>query len=196
MLPLCLFLAQDFWLKPELFRPLGAQVIRVQLEGARPNEVTQGRLIAGWRSHAFEDLRVEKGVAVADVMGPREAGSFVLAARAGMRFAKAIGYTGAPASGFDTVVGFALELVPNVNPYGLKAGGKLPVRVVARGRPRPGVVLSWSRERRGQTTSGTLVSDGSGVVWLPLTGPGLWRLSAAAVPYRSTLIFEFEEDRP
>lgn len=196
MLALCLFLAQDFWLKPDLFRPLGAQVIRVRLEGARPAEVTQGRLVAGWRVQPFEDLRTEKGAVVADVMGPRDAMSFVLAARAGMRFAKAIGYTGAPAAGFDTVLGFALELTPVVNPYGLKAGGTLPVRVIARGRPRAGVVITWSRERRGQVTNGTLVSDANGVAKLLLSGPGLWRLAAAAVPYRSTLVFEFEEDRP
>jgi hypothetical protein len=56
--------------------------------------------------------------------------------------------------------------------------------------------MSWSRERRGQITSGTLVTDGSGVAKLAFSGPGIWRLSAAAVPYRSTLTLEFEEDRP
>ena len=75
--------------------------------------------------------------------------------------------------GFDRVLGFPVELVPGVNPYELKAGDELPVRVLREGEPLAGALVTAyphgdpSRSVRGR-------SDEDGRVKLRLGQPGPW----------------------
>ena len=76
-------------------------------------------------------------------------------------------------AGFDRVLGFPVELITDVNPYGLKAGGELPVRVLREGEPLAGALVTAyphgepSRSVRGR-------SDEDGRVKLRLGQPGPW----------------------
>jgi uncharacterized GH25 family protein len=47
----------------------------------------------------------------------------------------------APAAGFDRPVGMTLELIPEKNPYGLKPGEELPVRLLYQGKPLAGALV-------------------------------------------------------
>ena len=76
-------------------------------------------------------------------------------------------------AGFDRVLGFPVELVAKLNPYGLKAGDELPVRVLRQGEPLAGALVTAyphgepSRPVRGR-------SDEDGRVELRLPRPGPW----------------------
>jgi uncharacterized GH25 family protein len=59
-----------------------------------------------------------------------------------------VGATAAPAAlpvsamtGFDRPVGMTLELIPEKNPYALKAGDELPVRLLYQGKPLAGALV-------------------------------------------------------
>lgn len=84
-------------------------------------------------------------------------------------------------------VGLALELVPEQNPYGLRPGAALTVRVLAAGRPVAGqLVRLWQRGSRGPALLSKLRSNQNGRVLLHLPTPGEYlistvRLEAASV---------------
>ena len=71
------------------------------------------------------------------------------------------------------MLGFPVELVAKLNPYGLKAGDELPVRVLRQGEPLAGALVTAyphgepSRPVRGR-------SDEDGRVKLRLPRPGPW----------------------
>lgn len=107
--------------------------------------------------------------------GEREAKGRELFARC----AKSLLSAGDPArgSGFDRVVGFPVELVPEQNPYRLKSGEQLAVRMLREGRPLPGVLVVGYPHRdpessvRGRT-------DDEGRVVLRLDRAGSWLIKA------------------
>ncbi|HTR04600.1 MAG TPA: DUF4198 domain-containing protein [Thermoanaerobaculia bacterium] len=80
-------------------------------------------------------------------------------------------------SGYDRVLGLTLELVPERNPYALKAGDTLPVRLLDQGKPLAGALVAalpygapdarlWQR------------TDGDGRVRLVLPKDGVWLVEA------------------
>lgn len=75
--------------------------------------------------------------------------------------------------GWDKVLGLELELVPERNPYALKPGEPLPVRLLYRGEPLDGaLVVALSGEARVSARS-----EG-GRASLRLDRPGLWLVKA------------------
>ena len=72
-----------------------------------------------------------------------------------------------------------VEIVPQVNPYGLKLGDKLPISVFFNGNPLPNAELAWSFPGQGEKFAGTVVTDKNGKVTIPLTkaGPHVIRLT-------------------
>ncbi len=76
-------------------------------------------------------------------------------------------------------VGLAVEILPLKNPYTLKKGDDLRVRVVFRGKPLVGAELSWSYPGNGETFAGTKITgkDGEAVVPLEKSGPYVLRLT-------------------
>ncbi len=96
------------------------------------------------------------------------------------RSAKALvaaGGSGSGASGFDRVLGLTLELVPEKNPYGVKAGGELPVRVLYDGKPLAGaLVAALPYENPEQKVAQR--SDAQGRVTLRLPREGVWLIKA------------------
>lgn len=80
-----------------------------------------------------------------------------------------------PSNAFATVLGYPAELVPVQNPYALKVGATLELRVLVDGKPKAGQLVLYG----GLTASGGRVaqrnvrSDAAGVVRVPIdrTGP-------------------------
>ncbi len=76
-------------------------------------------------------------------------------------------------------VGLALELVPEQNPYGLRPGAALTVRVLAAGRPVAGqLVRLWQHGNQGSVLLTKLHSNQNGRVLLHLPTPGEYLVSA------------------
>jgi Domain of unknown function (DUF4198) len=81
-----------------------------------------------------------------------------------------------PGAGFSTVLGYPAELVPVENPYALKVGSTLSLRVLVDGKPVANQFVQYG----GLTTSGGRVaqrnvrSDAAGVVRIPLDRTGVY----------------------
>ena len=102
----------------------------------------------------------------------RSAKALVAAGGSGSGFGSGYG-----ASGFDRVLGLTLELVPEKNPYGMKAGGELPVRVLYDGKPLAGaLVAALPYENPEQKVAQR--SDAQGRVTLRLPREGVWLVKA------------------
>lgn len=115
---------------------------------------------------AISALRAKRGQSAAPV---REVFS---------RCAKAVltvGGTGG--AGYDRVLGLTLELVPELDPSGVPAGGELPVRLLYHGKPLAGaLVTAISRDRPEAKVSGR--TDRAGRVRLPLDHASEWLIKA------------------
>jgi uncharacterized GH25 family protein len=93
-------------------------------------------------------------------------------------YAKSILVAGAPSEGFKTVVGLPIEMVPEKDPYRLKPGEALPIRVLYRGVPAADVDVKAASSGVGiekQHSVGR--TDANGRILIPVT-PGRWRLHA------------------
>ena len=88
-----------------------------------------------------------------------------------------------PAAAADTayrrILGAPLELVPEQNPYRLKPGGTLTVRVLRAGQPVAGALVQlWQRQPAGQATRRTVLrANKNGRLLLRLSGPGPYLLA-------------------
>lgn len=90
------------------------------------------------------------------------------------RCAKSLLRVGEGSSGYDRALGLELELVPEKDPYSLKPGEALPVRLLYRGEPLDGalvVAMASPGSRVAARTSGGRAS-------LVLDRPGLWLVKA------------------
>lgn len=84
---------------------------------------------------------------------------------------------GGPGTGFDKVLGLELELVAEKNPYALKPGEDLPLRLLYKGKPLDGALLV--AVPKGQPDAKALArSDRHGRAALRLDRPGLWLVKA------------------
>jgi len=82
-----------------------------------------------------------------------------------------------PRTGYDGVLGLSLELVPELDPSGLPAGGELPLRLLYRGKPLAGtLVTAMSHDRPEAKVSAR--TDRSGRVRLPIDHAGDWLVKA------------------
>ena len=80
-------------------------------------------------------------------------------------------------TGFDRVLDFPVELVPELNPYGLTAGDELPVRILREGKPLA-EVLVVAYPHGDPARSVRQRSDEEGRVKLPLGQAGPWLVKA------------------
>jgi uncharacterized GH25 family protein len=90
------------------------------------------------------------------------------------RCAKSLLWAGpAAASGYDRVLEFTLELIPEPNPYSLHAGEELSVQVLYRGAPLGGARVV-ARHATDSTAAVESKTDAKGRVHLRLAQPGVW----------------------
>jgi uncharacterized GH25 family protein len=101
------------------------------------------------------------------------------------KFAKALLVSEAPDASFRTPLGMTIEFVPEVNPGLLKPGDSLPVQVLFRGKPLPGVQVEKAWSASGATRGGQYQvvgrTDGEGRIAVPVQCAGKWRLHAVTM---------------
>jgi uncharacterized GH25 family protein len=93
------------------------------------------------------------------------------------KYVKSLLLAGSPNDFYSTVTGLLIEIVPEKDPYRLKPGDSLPVRVLFRGAPAPNLQLesAWA----GATDKAVRVvgrTDADGRITVPLAQAGKWRL--------------------
>ena len=146
-----------------------------------------GLHIVGYHSHPS---RVKLAPDKFDAYLAEEGLDAVIAARAGraeggakvrelyLRCAKSLASVGPPSDAQrDRPLGFPLELVAESNPYAMRTGQPLPVRLTFQGQPLPGalVVAMNSLNPRQQQRAR---SDADGRVQLLLPPGGMWLVKA------------------
>jgi len=82
-------------------------------------------------------------------------------------------------------LGFTLELVPRTNPYATRAGGKLPLTLLFRGKPIPNVLVV-AINRQDPEKAVRARTDAKGEVTLPLARPGFWLVKAVHMEAATT----------
>ncbi len=99
------------------------------------------------------------------------------------------------AKGFDAVFGYPAEIIPLANPYGLRAGATLRIRVLVDGKPVPNqYILFGGRDAKGgRIEQRNTRSTADGTARIPLTSAGDWyvkfinmtRVASDTVDYES-----------
>jgi uncharacterized GH25 family protein len=85
---------------------------------------------------------------------------------------------------FDVVLGYAAEIVPEQNPYRLRAGDRLTVRCLVDGQPwARKVILAGGRQGSSDVrlTPQRLTTDGEGRATIRLTSAGVWYVKFVAM---------------
>ncbi|MES1245005.1 MAG: DUF4198 domain-containing protein [Acidobacteriota bacterium] len=82
-----------------------------------------------------------------------------------------------PGTGWDRVLGLELELVAEKNPYALKPGEELPLRLLYHGKPLDGALLV-AIPKGAPDARASARSDRHGKAALRLDRPGLWLVKA------------------
>lgn len=126
----------------------------------------------------FEKYLAEEGLETIAALRARRGQSAAPAREIYSRCAKSlIAVGGDPGSGVDRVLGLTLELVPERNPYTLRAGQELPVRLLYGGAPLAGARVAALRKDQPSRQVAAR-TDAQGRVRLPLAGPGVWMIKA------------------
>jgi uncharacterized GH25 family protein len=95
------------------------------------------------------------------------------------RCAKSLLSVGAgPGAGYDRVLGLELELVAEKNPYALKPGEELPLRLLYHGKPLDGALLVAIPKSGPKSAKLSARSDSRGRAALRLDRPGVWLVKA------------------
>lgn len=81
-----------------------------------------------------------------------------------------------PSNAFGTVLGYPAELVPVQNPYTLKVGATLDIRVLVDGKPVANQFVQYGglSSSSGRVAQRSLRSDAAGVVHIPLDRTGTY----------------------
>ena len=154
--------------------PAGTYVLGLSL---RPSEITL-------KGEQFNDYLKEEGLQKT-LQTRREAGE--LTRPATERYAKHVKVmfqAGTPPSAsYRVVFGYPVEIVPLSNPYELKLGDTLALRLLKDGAPAAGIAaLAGGRSAAGTTIrSIPLQADQEGVVRVPLRARGTWYVKFIAM---------------
>ncbi len=90
------------------------------------------------------------------------------------KFPKALVQVGEGGAGDPSrALGLTLEIVPLSNPFQLKTGDTLRVRVLYRGQPLADANLGWDHPDDGEPPSGTVRTDATGEALVPIARTGL-----------------------
>ena len=90
------------------------------------------------------------------------------------------------------VVGLPLEIVPLKDPFALKAGDTLRVRVLFRDKPLPKANLGWDVPGDGDSPSGTVRTDKRGEALVPIGQLGLMTIRLTHMTRPKTAGYEWE----
>lgn len=90
------------------------------------------------------------------------------------------------------VVGLPLEIVPLRDPFRLKPGDTLGVRVLFQGKPLPDAHLGWDHPGDGEEPTGTVRTDARGEALIPLSRPGLFTIRLTHMTRPKAKDYEWE----
>jgi len=130
----------------------------------------------------FETYLAEEGLETVSAERARKGQTAAPVKEVFSRYAKAFlnvgGKSGGKSSpGFDRALGLSLELIPEKDPTGLAAGAELPVRLLYRGKPLAGVLVTALPQAKPDTKV-TARTDAAGRARLRLNQPGEWLVKA------------------
>jgi uncharacterized GH25 family protein len=146
-----------------------------------------GLLVVGYRSNPspveltpekFNQYLEEEGLDAVAALRARRNQTGARAREIFSRCAKSLILSGTPTPDEgDRALGFTLELVAEKNPYALRAGQDLPVRLTYENRPLTGaLVVAMNRRNPSQKLSARTDSDGR--VRFKLPADGMWLVKA------------------
>ena len=98
-----------------------------------------------------------------------------------LKFSKALFFIDKPGSGYDRVLGHRVEFVPLADPFSLKEGAQLPVRLLVDGQPKADYKVEVGDDTAASRFPGTR-TDANGIFNVKLDHKGVYRL---AVDYRA-----------
>jgi hypothetical protein len=76
---------------------------------------------------------------------------------------------------YKTILGYAVEMVPQQNPYSLRMGSTLAIFCIKDGKPLAGQIVSTGYEANGKLIEGPdLKSDKDGMIKVKIAGRGKW----------------------
>lgn len=90
------------------------------------------------------------------------------------------------------VLGLLLEIVPLDDPFQLKVGNTLRVRVLFRGKPLPDANLGWQLPDEGDFPRGTVRTDGKGEALVPIARTGLMAIRLTHMTRPKAADYEWE----
>lgn len=90
------------------------------------------------------------------------------------------------------VIGLPLEIVPLSDPFSLKAGATLSVRVLFQGKPLADANLGWDHPGDGAPPSGTVRTDTHGVALVPVARTGLMTIRLTHMTRPKAQDYEWE----
>jgi hypothetical protein len=146
-----------------------------------------GLLVVGYRSNPspvemtaekFNQYLKEEGLDDVAALRARRNQTGARARELFARCAKSLILSGAAtADQADRALGFTLELVAEKNPYALRAGQDLPVRLTYENRPLPGALVV-AINRRNPSEKLSARTDNDGRVRFRLPADGMWLVKA------------------
>ncbi len=96
------------------------------------------------------------------------------------QYAKALVRSGIGDATYAKPVGFVIELVPENDPFSLKVGDRLPMRLFWKGKPAHGLMVMATHPGSAESYAVGL-TDSEGRVYVTLNASGKWRLHAIAM---------------
>src|SRR5262249_7251857 len=90
------------------------------------------------------------------------------------------------------VVGLPLEIVPAQNPFTLKVGDTLRVRVLFQGKPLTDAPLGWTHPGDGDLPRGTVRTDAKGEALVPVARTGLMTIRLTHMTRPETKDYQWE----
>jgi uncharacterized GH25 family protein len=126
----------------------------------------------------FESYLSEEGLEAVSAVRARKSQSAASVKEVFSRYAKSfLDVGGKGGTGYDRVLGLTLELIPEKDPTSLTSGAELPVRLLFRGKPLAGVLVTALPHDKPDTKI-TARTDAAGRARLRLDQPGEWLVKA------------------
>lgn len=109
------------------------------------------------------------------------------------KYSKTILLAGQGDGGFNRVLGLPIEFIPEADPFAVKPGGTLPVRVLLRGSPAANLhVIAASSGAPDAKPRGIGRTGADGRIAIPITGAGKWRLHTIQMERSADAVADWE----
>ena len=159
----------------------GPQVLRFSEAGTHVVTLQTNHATSNLPAARFNDFLKEEGLTPALRLRERSRKTGAPGREIYSRRAKAliqVGPAGGPAQRHVTTpVGLTLEIVPERNPYALKPGEALPVRVIYEGRPLPGALVKLTNLDNDAKPAATARTNLAGRATFNIPRRGSWLLN-------------------